>query len=119
MWRSRDQLRTVGRDRVLHVVGPAQLRQLGVTPRDLLAGAWDEFAFNARLWVRGFLIERGDDRLAADEYAASIAAQLAETLTEFMLEHLHDGFPRLANNLRVSHDLVASALGQIDLIAVG
>lgn len=76
---------------VMCSVSPTELRDAGVSTRDLLTGAeWAGFEATARAWLRDHLVEsRGFHDVAADAAARTAVARLVDQLHRFTVEHLH------------------------------
>ncbi|WP_116996378.1 hypothetical protein [Desertimonas flava] len=106
----KDRIATVDKGRVLTVVAPADLGELGLNAGQLLAGAWDTVGLKVRGWVRSYLEQRGRDGLAADDIAALASSNLCSALDRLVSDRLHTQLSPNGNGLRVPHRLVIDAL---------
>lgn len=114
----RDRLRSVDKRLALTLIGPTELRKLGLTANALVSDAWDDLSLRARRWISAELCRAGQDSLTADDRAALAASNLCSTLHEWVVSNLHDQFPLLGNQMRVPDHIVVNAVTPLVLDTV-
>mgnify|MGYP000848393633 CR=1 FL=1 len=106
----RDRLAAASRAHAITLVTDAELGRFGLSRAKLLDGAWDDYAAQARGWIRDWLIGSGMDNYAADDRAAFAASMLCERLSDLAERASREGTRVGPNGLKVPGALIDAAL---------